>query len=93
MFLGSYTFEGDPAQLVRAYDRMLAQMPEGDIGLHVCVVREHGLLVLDSCPSREVFDEFTSSKGFAAAVAEAGLPHPRIVHLGEVHHAALRQET
>ena len=92
MFLGSYAFEGDPAELVPAYERMLAQMPEGDVGLHVCVVREHGLLVLDSCPSRAVFDAFTSSKGFAAAVAEAGLPHPRVVHLGDVHHAVLRPD-
>jgi hypothetical protein len=92
MFLGSYAFEGDPAKLLPAYERMLAQLPEADIGLHVCVVREHGLLVLDSCPSRAVFDAFTASAGFAAAVADAGLPHPRVVHLGEVHHAQLRQE-
>ena len=92
MFLGSYAFEGDPAELVPAYERMLAQVPEEDVGLHVCVVREHGLLVLDSCPTRAAFDAFTSGPAFAAAVADAGLPHPRIVHLGEVHTALLRQQ-
>jgi hypothetical protein len=91
MFLGSYTFEGDPAELLPAYERMVAHVPEGDIGLHVCVVREHGLLVLDSCPTRGDFDAFATGEAFAFAVRDAGLPHPRIVHLGEVHSAVLHE--
>jgi hypothetical protein len=92
MFLGSYAFDGDPAELLPAYERMLAQIPVGDIALHVCVVRDHGLLVLDSCPSRADFDAFTSSEAFSLAVRDAGLPHARIVHLGEVHRARLSHE-
>jgi hypothetical protein len=92
MFLGSYAFEGDPAELLPAYEQMTAQITAGDIGLHVCIVREHGLLILDSCPSRAAFDEFAASDAFAFAVRDAGLPHPRVVHLGEVHSAQLREE-
>jgi len=87
MFLGSYRFEGDPAELVPAYDRLVAQLPEESISLHVCVVDEGGLTVFDACPTREVFLAFSAGPDFTTAVAGAGLPPAAVTPLGEVHHA------
>lgn len=87
MFLGMYRFDGDPAQLTAAYDRLIAGFPPGMIELQLCVVRTEGITVLDTCPSAEVFAEFSTSDGFAAALAAAGLPMPTIEPIGDVHHA------
>lgn len=87
MFLGMYRFDGDPAQLTAAYDRLIAGFPPGMIELQLCVVRTEGITVLDTCPSAEVFAEFSTSDGFAGALAAAGLPMPTIEPIGDVHHA------
>ena len=89
MFLGVYRFAGDPDELVPAYDRLLASIPAGMVELQLCVVTADGISVFDACPSREVFDEFSTSDGFAAAVEAAGLPGPTVEPLGEVHHTVL----
>lgn len=87
MFLGSYSFEGDPTELVAAYERLMAQFPPESTDLHVCVVHDDGILVLDACPSRAVFEQFSQSPQFRDAVATAGLPSPRVDLVGEVHAA------
>jgi hypothetical protein len=86
MFLSAFHFDGDPTELIPAYEALLSGLPADAIELHACVVTEEGITVFDACPSREVFEEFTSG-GFQSAVAAAGLPLPRIVPLGEVHKA------
>jgi hypothetical protein len=88
MFLSSYLFPGEPAQLKPAFDRFVATQP-GQPDLLVCVESVDGLLVLDACPDRETFVEFSTSAEFAAAVAAAGLPTPLIEPIGDVHAATL----
>jgi hypothetical protein len=90
MFLGSYEFDGDPAELVPAYDRLMGSFPPDALILHVCTTRAGGLTVFDACPSREVFVGFSTGPDFAAACDAAGLPPARVVHHGEVHAAMLR---
>jgi len=90
MFLGAYHFDGDPAALLPAYDRLKVQYPPEALDLHVCVVHEGGLTVLDACPSRSEFEDFSSGPDFAAALASAGLPTPKVAPLGDVHSALLR---
>ena len=85
MFLGVYHFDGDPAALLPAYDRLMAGFPPEQIALHACVLRDNGISVYDSCPSREDFVAFSGGDGFRGAVAAAGLPEPRVEQLGEVH--------
>jgi hypothetical protein len=82
MYLGMYTFRGNPAELLAGHDRMLALLPEGQLDLHLCVETEDGIAVLDSCPNREVFDRFSSGRPFQELVAAAGLPPAEIQHLG-----------
>ncbi len=86
MFLSAYHFDGDPARLVPAYDAFAATFPPGVLSLHACVVTEDGVTVYDACPTREVFEEFRHGAVFRSAVEAAGLPLPRVVPLGEVHH-------
>lgn len=87
MYLGRYDFDGDPAALLPAYERLMAGFPPDAIHLHLCLVTTRGLTVLDACPSPEVFAEFSTSDGFARAVRAAGLPAPAVTPLGEVHRA------
>ncbi len=84
MYLGMYTFRGDPAELIAGHDRLLALLPAGQLDLHLCVQIQDGIAVLDTCPSAEVFDRFSSSRQFQELVAEAGLPVPEIRPVGEV---------
>jgi hypothetical protein len=91
MFLGAYHFDGEPRELIPAYDRLMEQFPVEAFVLHVCVLVEAGITVLDACPSQSVFREFSQSAEFLGAVASAGLPLPRVEPLGDVHFAYLRQ--
>lgn len=84
MYLGMYSFRGDPAELLAGHDRMLGLLPAGQLELHLCVQTDDGIAVLDTCPSREVFDRFSNGSQFRELVAVAGLPRPEIRHLGEV---------
>lgn len=90
MFLGSYRFEGDPTQLVPAYGRLMAEFPPEALLLHVCVVDDGGITVLDACPSQAVFTDFSAGAEFRDAIANAGLPEPVVTPLGDVHRAELR---
>jgi len=91
MFLGAYEFDGEPAELLAAYGRFVAGYPPEALDLHVCIARGGGITVFDACPSRAVFDGFSRSPGFTAAVAAAGLPAPRVCPLGDVHTARMRE--
>lgn len=84
MYLGMYSFRGDPAELLAGHDRLLALLPAGQLELHLCVQTEDGMAVLDTCPNREVFDRFSGGREFQELVAAAGLPRPEITRLGEV---------
>lgn len=85
MFLSAYRFAGDPAELLPAYDRLMASIPAGNVTLHVCVVEEDAITMFDTCPTREVFVAFSSGPGFIAALEAAGLPKPTIQPIGTVY--------
>ena len=51
---------------------------------NVCVLEADGISVFDACPSTEAFAEFSQSAEFRTALADAGLPQPRLEPLGEV---------
>ena len=93
MFLGRYEFDGDPAPLTDAYDRFLAQVPDEAIGWHVCITHAAGLTIYDTCPSREVFESFSTNPEVIGAMTSAGLPRPTVTPLGEVHHAQSQPAT
>ncbi len=90
MFLGSYEFDGDPAELLPAYDRLMASFPPDALLLHTCTARTDGITIFDACPTEAVFRSFSTGPEFTAALDAAGLPPARIVHHGEVHVARLK---
>ncbi len=92
MFLGRYDFDGDPDALLTAYDRMMAVMPADGIGFHICIRRDGGITIYDTCPSAEVFAAFSSSPQTLEAMNGAGLPEPVITPLGEAHRALASAE-
>jgi hypothetical protein len=70
------SFTGDPDELLRAYDTMVAQIPPDAMKLHLCLRAADGIVLVDTCPSREAFDAFATSDWFAELRAQAGLPEP-----------------
>lgn len=86
MYLGVYSFSGDPATLLRAYDKLVAMMPADNIQWHMCTQVADGIVVYDTCPSEEVFIGFSTSPQFRGALEAAGLPDPTIT--GQAVYAA-----
>lgn len=76
MYLGVYEIDGDPNELLAAYDRVMAGMPEEQVEFHACAVREDGITIYDACPTKEAFEQFSSGDEFRAAAEAAGLPWP-----------------
>jgi hypothetical protein len=76
MYLGIYDLDGDPDELLAAYDRVMAGMPDDQIHFHACAVRENGITIYDACPTKEAFEKFSTSAEFRSAAEAAGLPSP-----------------
>jgi len=89
MFLGIYRFEGNADKLLPAYDKLVKMIPPGNLHLQVCISDEKGISIYDACPSREIFEAFSSSQELQTALQGAGLPQPEVSQLGEVHSAFL----
>lgn len=85
MFLGLYRFEGNPQELLAAYEHMIKSVPAGNMQLHACIPDAGGLWLVDTCPTREVFESFSSSPQFHALLKAAGLPAPTVQKIGDVH--------
>jgi len=85
MFLGIYRFEGNPQELLAGYERMIQSVPAGNMQLHCCVPDAGGLWVVDTCPSRDVFEGFSSSPQFLDLLESVGLPAPSVQKIGDVH--------
>jgi hypothetical protein len=78
VYLGIYRFTGEPASLLAAYDRLAASLPAADGSWHLCAIEPDGITVYDTCPSREVFEAFSTSREFLGALGAAGLPAPEV---------------
>ena len=91
LYLGAAHFDGDPAELLPAYHRMLGRFGLDALDVHLCITTDDGLTVFDACPTREIYEEFTKSDTFLGAIAEAGLPAPRVSGLGDIQVAHVRQ--
>ena len=86
MYLGIFEFEGDPAELLAAYDTLMASTPNSSIACHLCAVRPGGIVIYDTCPSEDAFRRFSTSAEFQGALRQAGLPGPTVT--GQPVHAA-----
>jgi hypothetical protein len=71
-----WKFTGDPDELLERYDAMLAEIPDANLRLHLCLRAPDGMVLVDTCPSREVYEAFVAGPGFAALRERHGLPEP-----------------
>jgi hypothetical protein len=86
MHASLWRFAGDPDELLRRYDRMIAEVPRESMRLHLCLRAPSGIVIVDTCPSREAFAAF--AEGPFRALREAhGLPEPESVEDVPVHAA------
>jgi hypothetical protein len=76
MHASLWTFRGDPDELLTRFDGMLAEAPLESMSLLACLRTDDGLLVLDTCPSREAYEGFRDGEWFAAMLDRHGLPRP-----------------
>jgi hypothetical protein len=81
------TFRGDPDELLARYDAMIADIPAANMRLHLCLRSDDGIVVVDTCPSREAYEAFFAGGPFRALLARHGLPEPAIT--GHPVHAAI----
>jgi hypothetical protein len=71
-----WRFSGDPDVLLRSYEAMIAEIPAENMRLHLCLRAEDGIVLVDTCPSKEVFDSFFAGEGFRSLRERHGLPEP-----------------
>ncbi|HTN22805.1 MAG TPA: hypothetical protein VL120_02380 [Solirubrobacteraceae bacterium] len=93
MHASIWHFTGDPDELLAGYDAMLAALPPFE--LQLCLRAPDGIVIVDTCPSREVFEGFAASEDFRALRSAHGLPDPaRLedfpVHVAHVDGRAVR---
>lgn len=85
MHASIWTFHGDPNQLVRSYDAMVADVPSANMRLHLCLRASYGLVLVDTCPTKEAFEAFFASEGARMLREKHGLPEPERVDDFPVH--------
>ena len=89
MHASIWKIPGDPANLLDRYDALLAEMPTANMQMHLCLRAADGIVIVDTCPSRQAFQEFTGSETFRTALERHGLPFPSQLDDFPVHAAII----
>jgi hypothetical protein len=76
MHASIWRFAGDPDDLLARYDAMMGELGAAGMQLHVCLRAPDGIVLVDTCPSKEAFEAFAGGDGFRALRARHGLPDP-----------------
>jgi hypothetical protein len=74
-----WTWRGDPDDLAARYEMMVASVPVESMRFSACAKVPDGIVVFDTCPSKSVFDEFSTSDGFRGLLEAHGLDAPESV--------------
>ena len=53
-----WKFAGDQDELLRRYDAMVVEIPPANTRLHLCLRATDGIVLVDTCPTEEVFEAF-----------------------------------
>ena len=85
MHASIWRFTGDPDELLAGYDSLLAEVPLESMRLHLCLRAPDGIVIVDTCPSREAFEGFVPR--FAELRERHGLPEPERLDDFPVHRA------
>lgn len=87
MHASIWKFDGDPDELLRRYDAMLEEIPRARMRLHLCLRTADGVVWVDTCPTKEVFDSFAQGDDFRALRERHGFPEPARLEDFPVHRA------
>ena len=87
MHASIWKFTGNPDSLLASYDAMRAEIPTENIRLHLCLRAPDGIVMVDTCPSREAFEQFAGGDAFRALRERHGLPIPAKLDDYPVHAA------
>ena len=87
MHVSIWKFDGDPDDLTRRYDALVAEMPSEQFVVNLCLRAPDGIVIVDACPSREAFEAFSASEEFRSARRSHGLPDPSRLDDYPVHAA------
>jgi hypothetical protein len=82
-----WRFAGDPDELLASYEAMIVEISAESMRLHLCLRAEDGIVLVDTCPSKEVFDAFFAGEGFRALRERHGFPDPARLENYPVHAA------
>jgi hypothetical protein len=85
MYASIWKFEGDPEELLPAYDAMSAELNAAGPGVRLCLRAQDGIVVVDTCPSREIHEGFAVSERLREARERFGMPEPSRVDGYPVH--------
>lgn len=84
MHASLWRFSGAPDDLLRRYDAVLAELGVENMRLHLCLRAHDGIVLVDTCPSKEIFDQFVKGT-FDESRKRHGLPEPEQLEDYPVH--------
>ena len=84
MHASLWRFRGDPDELLASYEAMLAAIPPENMRLHLCLRAPDGIIVVDTCPSRNAFEGFVAGT-MRELSGRHGLPDPERLEDFPVH--------
>jgi hypothetical protein len=87
MHASIWRWHGDPDDLARRYDALLAELGAARVELQLCLRAPDGIVLVDTCPTEEAFRVFASSPDLAAMLERHGLPPLSEVEDHPVHAA------
>ncbi len=88
MHASIWRFDGDPDDLLRRYDAMFAEIPTAEMRLHLCLRTPDGIIIVDTCPSRDAYEAFATGP-FPALRKRHDLPDPVGMEDHPVHRAVV----
>jgi quinol monooxygenase YgiN len=86
--LALFRWEGDPDELLAAYDRELAHpvaRAQPRRISHTCARADHGMVIVEVWESAEDFQKMMDDPEFQKNLEASGTPKPRLVEVYEVH--------
>jgi len=86
MHASIWRFRGSPGELLESYEEMLAEIPAENMKFHLCLRSDDGIVIVDTCPSREVFEGFVAGT-MRELSRRHGLPEPEALEDFPVHAA------
>ena len=76
MHCSIWVYTGDPDDLAARYEAMVSGVPVAAMRLSACARTRGGIVVFDTCPSKEVFDAWWASPATRALLERHGLDAP-----------------